>query len=96
MAAKRFFRPDLQSERGTFFPGVPMRDLSEEEFDGLPEWLRNSVDTDPTYQKSPPTAAQRAARPRIPGAPPAPPEPPAPEPTPPEPPAPPTGGSRNT
>jgi hypothetical protein len=30
-----------------FFPGVPLRDLTEDEFNALPEWLQRSIDDDP-------------------------------------------------
>lgn len=35
------------------FPGVPLRDLTEEEFDALPEHVQRSVDASPFYRKTP-------------------------------------------
>ncbi len=39
---------------GAALPGVPLRDLTTEEFDALPEWLQRSVDAQPMYRKTAP------------------------------------------
>lgn len=39
------------------FPGVPLRDLTEEDYDALPEWLQRSVDASPMYRKTKPAPA---------------------------------------
>lgn len=39
-----------------FFPGVPLRDLTSDEFDALPAHLQASLDASPFYRKTkPPT-----------------------------------------
>jgi hypothetical protein len=40
---------------GAGLPGVPLRDLSAEEFEALPVWLQYSVDAQPFYRKTKPT-----------------------------------------
>ena len=37
---------------GAALPGVPLRDLSAEEFEALPIWLQYSVDAQPCYRKT--------------------------------------------
>ena len=37
---------------GAMFPGVPLRDLTAEEFEALPLWLQYSVDAAPMYRKT--------------------------------------------
>ena len=44
------------------FPGVPLRDLSKEEFVALPEHLQRSVDDSDTYRKTKPPASQPATK----------------------------------
>jgi hypothetical protein len=45
-----------KNPEGAFLPGVPLADLSQEQFDALPEWLQQSVDASPLYRKTkPPT-----------------------------------------
>lgn len=41
---------------GAFLPGVPLADLTEEQFDALPKWLQLSVDASPFYRKTKPRA----------------------------------------
>lgn len=52
MATARYYRPDKNAE-GASFPGVPLRDLEEEEFEALPAWVKASVDASDLYQKTP-------------------------------------------
>lgn len=43
-------------------PGVPLRDLTQAEFDALPAWLQLSVDASMFYRKSaPPKVAPQKA-----------------------------------
>lgn len=52
MAPVRYF--DAAHDDGGVFPGVPKRDLEQDEFDALPAWLQASVDASPMYKKSKP------------------------------------------
>lgn len=45
---------DSKNEDGRAFDGVPLRDLTDEEFAALPEWLQLSVDAAPFYRKTKP------------------------------------------
>lgn len=58
MSVARFYRAD-KNESGASFPGVPLADISEEEWARLPAWLQNSVDASESYQKTNPAAAHR-------------------------------------
>jgi hypothetical protein len=55
----RYFRED-RAELGSF-AGVPTRDLTDEEYEALPEHLQRAVDESPLYQKSRPVVARRTA-----------------------------------
>ncbi len=51
-------------QEGVFFPGVPLADITEEEFDALPKHLQEAVDASPMYRKTKPAekkAANKAA-----------------------------------
>lgn len=52
MAIARYF--DARHDDGSYFGGVPKRDLSEEEFAALPDWLQASIDASSMYRKTPP------------------------------------------
>lgn len=55
MTIARYYDKD-KNENNQFFAGVPLDDLDEGFFNGLPEWLRNSIDAAPFYRKTkPPT-----------------------------------------
>jgi len=41
-----------QNREGAALPGVPLRDMSAEEFEALPTWLQYSVDAQPFYRKT--------------------------------------------
>lgn len=43
-----------QNTDGAFLAGVPLRDLTEEEWDELPAHLQRSVDALPFYRKTKP------------------------------------------
>lgn len=47
---------EARNPEGAFLDGVPLRDLTEEEFAALPAWLQASVDASPLYRKSRPRA----------------------------------------
>lgn len=55
---------ETKNEEGGQLPGVPLRDLTDAEFNALPEWLQASVDALDCYRKTPPpreTAPLRGA-----------------------------------
>lgn len=56
----RYYQED-KNEDGGALPGVPLRDITDEEFDALPAWLQASVDAAPFYRKSKPGKASKAA-----------------------------------
>jgi hypothetical protein len=60
MAVARYYNPDKNKEGGSF-PGVPLRDLTEEEFDALDKNTQESIDASPIYRK---TAPPKAAKPK--------------------------------
>jgi hypothetical protein len=64
MAVARYYNPDRNKEGGSF-PGVPLRDLTEEEFDALDKNTQESIDASPIYRKSPlPKAAKAKSAPK--------------------------------
>jgi hypothetical protein len=40
-----------------FFPGIPLRDLTQDEWDALSDRMRESIDAAPFYRKTKPPAA---------------------------------------
>lgn len=48
----RYYVADKNPDGG-FFPGVPLRDLTEDEYDALPDWVQRSVDAHDMYRKTP-------------------------------------------
>jgi hypothetical protein len=55
----RYYIAEKNPDNG-HLPGAPLRDLTEEEFSALPEWLQRSVDALPFYRKTKPGDAPRA------------------------------------
>lgn len=47
---------DESKHDGSAFDGVPLRDLTDDEFAALPAWLQASVDASPLYRKTKPRA----------------------------------------
>ena len=45
---------ESKNEDGRTYDGVPLRDLTEDEFAALPPWLQASVDAAPFYRKTKP------------------------------------------
>ena len=56
MAIARYYDASKNPEERAF-DGVPLRDLTEEEFAELPPWLQASVDGVPFYRKTKPRPA---------------------------------------
>jgi hypothetical protein len=52
MTVARYYVAEKNKEGGSF-PGVPLRDLTEEEFDALTTWEQASIDASPLYRKTP-------------------------------------------
>jgi hypothetical protein len=48
----RYYRHDRNAE-GRFFPGVPLRDLTQADLDALPEHVRASVEASDLYVTRP-------------------------------------------
>jgi len=53
MATARYYDASKNPEERAF-DGVPLRDLTEEEFEALPPWLQANVDAVPFYRKTKP------------------------------------------
>lgn len=50
-----------KNEAGAYFAGVPLRDLTQSEYDALPAYLQASIDACPFYRKTKPPAATTKA-----------------------------------
>lgn len=62
MTIARFY-DETKNADGAYIPGVPLRDLTAEEFDALPKHLQAGVDALPFYRKTrPPSDAPAATR----------------------------------
>ena len=48
---------------GAALPGVPLRDMTEDEWAALPTWLQESADASTLYRKTKPRQAIRADEP---------------------------------
>lgn len=53
MSTARYYDASKNPD-GAVLDGVPLRDLTEEEFEALPPWLQASVDASPMYRKTKP------------------------------------------
>jgi hypothetical protein len=51
MAIARYY-DETKNEDGGALPGVPLRDLTLEEFESFPEWLQRSIDALECYRKT--------------------------------------------
>lgn len=58
MTIARYYVKD-ENPNGDHLPGVPLADLSEEEFAELPKWLQESVDASPMYRKTKPADGKK-------------------------------------
>jgi hypothetical protein len=57
VAVARYYDASANPD-GLFFSGVPLRDLTDDEWNELPEHLQGSVDAAPFYRKTKPTSAK--------------------------------------
>jgi hypothetical protein len=58
MAIARYYNEDENPRNDLALPGVPLRDLTDEEFAELPTWLQESVDASPLYRKTKPSGGK--------------------------------------
>jgi len=56
MSIARYY-DETKNLEGAVLDGVPLRDLTEDEFSELPPWLQASVDASPLYRKTKPRPA---------------------------------------
>lgn len=54
-----WYYDESKNPEGATIPGVPLRDLTEDEFKALPEWDRNSVEKWDAYRKTNPAPTPR-------------------------------------
>lgn len=59
MSIARYYVESENPERASL-PGVPLRDLTDEEFEAYPSWLQASIDALAFYRKTNPAPARRA------------------------------------
>lgn len=50
-----------KNEAGGYLPGVPLRDLTQDEYDALPAWIQASIDASGFYRKTKVPAATTKA-----------------------------------
>ena len=60
-AGERYYVSENNPNESRYITGVPLRDLSEQEFAALPEHLQRSVDDSDLYRKTKPPVAPIAA-----------------------------------
>ena len=58
LTGARYYDPSKNPDAAAL-PGVPLRDLTDAEFEALPLWLQYSVDAQPFYRKTAPKAAAK-------------------------------------
>lgn len=58
MSVARYYRPDKNVEQAEF-PGVPLRDIEQDEWNVIPAWLQASIDASDIYQKTKPDTTPR-------------------------------------
>lgn len=61
MGTARYYNEDKSEGGAQHIYGVPARDLTDEEYEGLPEHLRAQVDGSPLYRKTNPNPEPKAA-----------------------------------
>jgi hypothetical protein len=48
-----YYLPD-QNEAGAHYPGVPLRDLTKDEYEAHPKWIQRSIAASPMYSEDKP------------------------------------------
>ncbi len=61
MSIARYYNED-SNPHGASIPGVPLRDLTQEEYDALPDMEKASVDASELYRKTKPASAKAASK----------------------------------
>lgn len=61
MATARYYEASKNTDGG-YIPGVPLRDLTEEDYNSYPAWLQASIDASPLYRKTKPTQHKPAEK----------------------------------
>jgi hypothetical protein len=62
MATRKYYRPDRNpgtEANPAMLPGVPLTDLSDEEYEAFPDWLQRSIDASEMYTTSNPSPTPR-------------------------------------
>jgi hypothetical protein len=54
-----YYLPD-QNEAGAHYPGVPMRDLTKDEYEAHPKWIQRSIAASPMYAEEKPKPSRKA------------------------------------
>lgn len=60
MAVVRYYE-EAKNPLGGVLPGVPLRDLEEDEFDALPEYIQKSIDQSEYFRKTKPADTRVSA-----------------------------------
>ena len=63
MATARYYNEDKNNGKQIIY-GVPMRDLTDEEYDALSDVLKEQVDGSPLYRKTAPTKKTTTTAPK--------------------------------
>lgn len=58
MAIKRYYNAEANPDGSQYMAGVPLDDLTDEQYDALPEWQQKQVDASPLYRKTEPRASK--------------------------------------
>lgn len=59
MAIAWYYDPEKNPNDAASLPGVPLRDLTEDEVAGYPEYIQRSIAASPLYRKTKPTSAAK-------------------------------------
>lgn len=62
MATRKYYRADKNpgtEANPAMLPGVPLADISDEEYESYPAWLQRSIDASPMYTTTNPKPAPR-------------------------------------
>lgn len=57
--AGRFYDSDKNPNGDQHIYGVPLADITEEQYEGYPRWVQEQIDASPLYRKTAPKAAAK-------------------------------------
>jgi len=60
MATKYYYDEGKNEDGAQHIYGVPMADMTDEQYEALPKWLQAQVDASPMYRKTAPKGAKKA------------------------------------